>query len=356
MNVRLYVVWGTLGVCLGAFLLLVSRSCKRAEEKKIVVLGGSASPAFERVYDRFTQALAESERGARILSRFCLFNVSDKIQIAAMCEAALAWNPDVIVAAGATAAQNIWSLMRTRKIVKPIICVGVVTAVELGLMHSFEHPGGHVTGVVGVAQDPIPVLAPVIYAAKPTVKKILAPYNTLGATVNTVIEMIQGMRQFFEPRGIVVEELPLSDVADVLQKVECRLSECDMLVGIEYDSLVHHFSSGYAKLCEQLGVTYFCTTIGGVQEGAAITYAIDTAPMGAVAVAMAEQILFAGAQVGEMPVASAGDRRSLYINLEGALHQGYVADIEHIREKLSYYPEVAWLRDRIVIVSAEAKE
>ncbi|MDQ5941093.1 MAG: hypothetical protein QG632_819, partial [Candidatus Dependentiae bacterium] len=182
------------------------------------------------------------------------------------------------------------------------------------------------------------------------------PYNALGVTVESVIQMIQEMQRYFAPYGVTVHELPLSDCAEVLQKVKSFLPGHDMLVAIEYDAFAHQFLAGYIKLCEQAGITCFSATLSGVGDGAAITYATDTAPMGTVAARMIEQILFKGALPAVMSVVSLESFSTLFINPATSAWQGYVPDIEHIKVNLAKNTATAGVQERVRVVPIKGQE
>ncbi|MDQ5891098.1 MAG: putative tryptophan/tyrosine transport system substrate-binding protein [Candidatus Dependentiae bacterium] len=314
----------------------------------VVVLASSTVLIHEEIYKGVCRGAAQSRHRSRLGVVPYLFSHIDRVQIAGMCEAAIASRPDLIISVGATSTQILHELLQKRQLAIPVVYVGVNDPVRIGLIESLERPGGSMTGVAEYF-DPL-ASARLVLIVKPGVRDILIPYDSAGATVDMVIEAIVKIKNYFEPYAVQVRAMPLDSSVDVLAKFCSVISEYDLVMGIEIDPLIHQFSAGLAKLCEQFNVTFFSTISSGVVLGAAITYATSAERLGEQAIAQAEKIIFDGVSPAVMPVLAAQNARELFINMKTAMRGGCALNIEQIMRDIASEPDLGSLENKVNII------
>ena len=336
-----------LAILIGAFVFLPHRN---ASKKNIAVLVSHGFSAHENSYAGIAKVVAAAQaNGIPIEMRPYWFNVLDKIQLTVVCEAALTDRPDCVLVVGGTATQVLHELIQKRKQGIPALFVAVNNPAELGIVKSLECPGGCMTGVVTVPFDPSE-MPKICRLVKPEARKIVLPCDISNDPDGHVQQHALAAKEYFESCGIVLDILPLNGLADALRTIKSVLPAYDTLIGLELDSTIQ-LSPGIAKLCDEVGVTYVCGAFDGIAAGAAITYATNTAYLGMCAVDMAMEILFKGKSPATMPVRSIANTREIYINTTAAGAQGYRPDIAQIKADLAATPDMAWLAERVKLVS-----
>jgi putative ABC transport system substrate-binding protein len=335
-----------LTILIGAFVFLPRRNVSK---KNIAVLFAHGFSAHENAYAGIAKAVATVQaNGTPVEMKIYWFNVLDKIQLAAVCEAALTDCPDCLIVGGGTATQVLHELIQKRKQSIPALFVAVNNPVELGILKSLECPGGCMTGVVTVPLDSFE-MPKICRLIKPEARRIVLPCDISNDPDGHVQQHALAAKEYFEACGLVLDVLLLNGLADALRTIKSVLPAYDTLIGLELDSTIQ-LSSGIAKLCDEIGVTYFCGAFDGIAAGATVTYATNTAYLGMCAVDMAMEILFKGKNPAIMPVRSIANTREIYINTVAARRQGYSPDSAQIKANLAATPGMAWLVERLKLL------
>ncbi|MDQ5941173.1 MAG: putative tryptophan/tyrosine transport system substrate-binding protein [Candidatus Dependentiae bacterium] len=312
------------------------------------VLVASGSPLTEAVYNGIVRTFEKSARGRQVRVVPYWVVGADKVQTGLMCEALLTAKPDVILSVGIVCTRALVEVMRRRCSAIPSVYVGVPNELALEFIDSLERPGGNITGVMA---DHInaETSARLILAVKPNVQKILIPYE-MGFNVGGYAEaLITTIRQYLEPRGVLVDVLPLNGLSDALVRVKARLSGHDMIFGLEGEPAVGQLCAGFARLCDEEGVTFFVSTYEGVSVGAAITYAINPKFTSSAAVTQGLRILFGRKKPATMPIIQLDSTRELFINPVAASTQGCPLDPSDVINQIEIDPALAALRGRVLV-------
>jgi putative ABC transport system substrate-binding protein len=335
----------------GAYFFTYRSSRAVANKKVIAVLYPYDFVAAERMCLGIQEASTSGLYARHVIVRTFGFDVYDKMRVLATVETVLEQKPAVILAIGGTVTLALKETMAKRGIHIPVVFAGVTVAVEWGLVESYEHPGGLMTGVDSIDELGVDIQSKLICITKPTVQKVLIPYIASTDPRDMRSELIAAsIKEYLETRGIQVTVVALSGASNILDTVAELLPGHDMLCSLEIDGL-SQLSAGFSKLCSQAGVTFFCGGLNGTTFDAAISFGIDPKPIGATLFSMASEIVFDGKNPADMPVVVLTVCRDLYINLLTAPSQGYWPDFGQIVRDLVADPETASIVQRLHIVN-----
>ena len=331
------------------------RSPEVAAKKLVVVLHPTEYTTVDRMCLGIEEAWATSKYAGDVVIRKFGFDVFDKIRTLATVETVFEQKPDVIVAIGGTAAIALNETMKKRSIEVPVVFAGVTVAVEWGLIESYEHPGGMMTGVDSVGEIGSNIQAKLLCIAKPTVKKVLIPFTVSTDPRDKRAEgMAESMKNYLEGRGIEVTALPLASSYNALDKIAAVLPGHDTLCSLEIDASAH-LNGGFSKLCAEMGVTFFCGIIDGINLEAALSFGLDPKPIGGHLFTLATDILFHGKHPSTMPIVVLTLYRELYINVIAGLSQEYKPHFPQIVRDLAADPEVAPILKRMHVVNTHSR-
>lgn len=321
-----------------------------SKPRTAAVLVASGSPMTESVYDGIVHAFEKSARGCSVCVTPYWVVAGDKMQTGLTCEALLAAKPDLVLSVGITCTRALVEVMRRRHSAIPTVYVGVPNELALAFIDSLERPGGNITGVMADHIN-VGISACLILAVKPQVKKVLIPYE-MGFNVNGYAEaLIATIKGYLEPRGVAVDVLPLNGLSDALTRVKARLSGHDMIFGLEGEPAVGQLCAGFARLCDEEGVTFFVSTYEGVSVGAAITYAINPKFTSSAAVTQGLRILFGRRKPATLPIIQLDSTRELFINPVAAKTQGCPLDPNDVIHHIETDPALAPLRGRVLVTT-----
>ncbi len=315
--------------------------------KSVAVIMANGFSAHEQVYSGIIEAAASSKYANIIKVNPYWVNIFDKIQLTSVCESVLLEEPSVIIVGGGLASQVVYELLGKRKVKTPAIFVGVGNPIELGIINSFEAPGGPMTGVVIASAQGMP--GQVFKVLNPNASRVIIPRDSVNDADQLFDEYIMNIKRCLESQGVVVDVVFYDGISEALRTIKPFLSKYDALIGMELGSLMQ-IANGVSKLCDEAGITFFCCAFDGLLNNAAITYATNTAYLGHEAVVMATEILFEGKWPASMPVRSIAHARDIYINMAAAARQGYVPNMPQIKADLAAGDGLAWLVDRVRIV------
>lgn len=247
---------------------------------------------------------------------------TDKIHARVVADQLLQQAPDAIITVRQFCTQAITSLAKRRLPHAPIIFADLPDADKLGLIKSTQASGTNVTGIQVIDPDQL-TPARHLYRIKPSIKKLLIPYDVSYDTIssaNNISSWAQATKQYFASKGVAVTIAPFDNPRDALGKLPSMLLDHDTLIYYEGGGM-NTIYTGLIQLCNKAGVTLFAATLAAAQEGAAITFALDPKLPGNHAWHYAEKILLEGANPATLPIKQLSNCHQLIINKKAAAMQ-----------------------------------
>jgi putative ABC transport system substrate-binding protein len=221
----------------------------------------------------------------------------------------VAANVDLIVTYGTAA-----SLAAQRATVGtdiPVVFVGAVDPVQLGLVKSLQNTEGNVTGVGGVSEAYAKQLE-WLMQIQPAIQTIYVPYPNLTNPVTAA--PLQAIQEFAEKSGITVIAAPLPTPEEVTTAL-ADLPDADAIMLVPFSPNPNGFIQ--AALERQIPLAY--SFPNAMDLGPLLSYNYTEDGVGSTAARYADRIL-KGANPAELPVEIAPN--SLAINLKTATALG----------------------------------
>jgi len=200
-------------------------------------------------------------------------------------------NPDVVVPIATPTAQACAQVIKQ----VPIVFAAVSDPVGAGLVKSFEHPGGNVTGTSDMS--PVDRQLALIREILPGLKRIGIIYNSGEANS---LAILQVLKVEAAKLGIAVEEATVSNSAGVSQAARSLVGRADA-VYIPTDNTVVSAFEAITKVGIQSKLPVFAADVDSVARGAIAALAVDYHRMGLQTGEMVARIL-EGAEPAETPV------------------------------------------------------
>jgi len=200
-------------------------------------------------------------------------------------------NPDVVVPIATPTAQACAQVIKQ----VPIVFAAVSDPVGAGLVKSFEHPGGNVTGTSDMS--PVDRQLALIREILPGLKRIGIIYNSGEANS---LAILQVLKVEAAKLGIAVEEATVSNSAGVSQAARSLVGRADA-VYIPTDNTVVSAFEAITKVGMQSKLPVFAADVDSVARGAIAALAVDYHRMGLQTGEMVARIL-EGAEPAETPV------------------------------------------------------
>jgi putative tryptophan/tyrosine transport system substrate-binding protein len=261
------------------------------------------------------------ELGYRENEQFALgirFTQGDLAALPAAAHELVQYGADLIFASDVPAAKA--AQQATTRI--PIVVAGLGgNPVELGLIQSFAHPGGNITGVVNLAVDLGPKRLEVFRDLVPGLRRVLFPYD---ATDASCVAAVRGYREAARRLGLVLVEQVVQSRAEAQAFLaQVRKDDVD---GILAPPIVAWNLQGFIlETAAQQGIpAMFETTFYVEQSGGLASYGPDTYATGRQAVYLVDKIL-KGTTPAELPVET-NAKIEFVINLKTATALGLTID------------------------------
>jgi putative tryptophan/tyrosine transport system substrate-binding protein len=232
----------------------------------------------------------------------------DNIEAAA--QAIVEAEPDLIIAYGTTAAQIIKEAASGTSI--PIIFVGTINPVEIGLVSSLQNPEGNITGV-GSSSEAYGKQLEWLLLLDPTIQRVYIPHlvqNTMTSTTQYEASM-EAIQEFAAASGveIIVAEVPTPSEEDIAAAVtalpEANADAIMLIVGSPN-------GASFVEASLELGLPITTSFPIGMEAGYLLSYNITEQGVGAQAARYVDRIL-RGAAPSSLPVELAPN--SLAVNL-----------------------------------------
>jgi putative ABC transport system substrate-binding protein len=272
------------------------------------------------------------ELGYRENEQFVLgvrFTQGDPAALPAAARDLVQYEVDLIFASDVPAAKV--AQMATTRI--PIVFAGLGgNPVELGLIQSFAHPGGNITGIVNLDVDLGPKRLEVFRDLIPGLHRVLFPYDPNDASS---VAAVRGYREAARRLDIVLVEQAVQTQAEAqatLAKV--RKDEVDGI--LQPPPVALNIPGFILETARQQGIpTMFDTAFYVEQSGGLASYGPDLFATGRQAARLVDKIL-QGTKPAEIPVET-NSKIEFVINLKIAKALGLTID-----------PVVLYQADRLV--------
>lgn len=197
----------------------------------------------------------------------------------------------------------------------PVVFGSVTDPVSAGLVDSWDHPGGNVTGVSDWAD--VGAQVELITDVVSEVKSLGVVYNS-GETNSKV--QVQQLKEVTPEYGIdTVKEASVAASANIMTSAQSLMGRVDA-VWVPTDNTVVSGFEALVKVCEDNNVPLFAADTATVKRGAIGTPGIDYYELGQQDAKLAARIL-RGGNPGEMPVQRM-EMNKLYLNPSAAERMG----------------------------------
>ena len=218
--------------------------------------------------------------------------------------------PDVVVPIATPTAQACAQVIKQT----PIVFAAVSDPVGAGLVKSFEHPGGNVTGTSDMS--PVDRQVALIREFVPGLKHLGVIYNSGEANSIAIVKVL---KEVCAKDGIAVEEATVSNSAGVYQAAKSLVGKTEA-VYIPTDNTVVSAFESITKVCTENKLPVFAADVDSVGRGAVAALAVDYYRMGLQTGDMVARVLD-GAKPVDMPVETLKNLM-LYVNLKSAAAMG----------------------------------
>ncbi len=313
------------------------------------VLLSDSMYVHEKSYHGLIERLNQPSNGVSYSVKPFYFHSLDTININSMAEALLESSPDVVVTIGSMGTLALAELMRKRMNKIPHVFIGVTNSVELGIVASLEHPGDNITGVMTGGFDK-ELMAHFLYAAKPTARRVLIPYDLtkdfdcMSSSTAAVIS------DYLHAKGIDSLILPIAGQAEAIKMITNTINGCDVVMGLEIDSLVS-ISGALVKVCSEHQVTCFTATVEGADYGAVFAFGSQPLFTGAAAGDVICNIIEGGKAPARYPVVRLDNTRQFIINTSAAHDQDMTGiDMPFIIDRIASDPVLVPFISRLKVI------
>ena len=272
------------------------------------------------------------ELGYRENEQFMLgvrFTQGDLAALPAAAHELVQYGADLIFASDAPAAKA--AQRATTRI--PIVFAGLGgNPVEMGLIQSFAHPGGNITGVVNLDVDLGPKRLEVFRDLVPSLHRVLVPYDPTDASSMVAV---QRYREAARRLGLMLVEKTVQTQAEAQATLgHVHKGEVDGILGPP--PVAWNIQGFILEAAAQQGIpAMFETAFYVEQRGGLASYGPDTYATGRQAVRLVDKI-FKGTKPADLPVET-NAKIELVINLKTAKALGLTID-----------PVVLYQADRLV--------
>jgi len=275
---------------LSLLLLLLLLGCTDAWARSYTVSFNQIveHPALDALRQGVIEALAARGYQVTYHEHIAQGNISTANLIARQI---LGENPDVVVPIATPTAQACAQVIKQT----PIVFAAVSDPVGAGLVASFDHPGGNVTGT----SDMSPVDRQLTL-----IREILPQLKTLGIIYNSgeanSLAILQVLKAEAGKLGIAIEEATVSNSAGVSQAARSLVGRADAIY-VPTDNTVVSAFEAITKVGMQSQLPVFAADVDSVARGAIAALAVDYHRMGLQTGEMVARIL-EGAKPAETPV------------------------------------------------------
>lgn len=241
------------------------------------------------------------------------FAVADPVLAGAHAAELLALRPDVFVGGTTENAVAIHALTQTI----PLLFTAVSDPVGLGLVASFNRPGGHATGVVNIEATTTGKFLSILLDIAPDIRQVGFAYSPLH-TIN-----LEPQRTYFlaaaQAAGVEPVDVPMAEAEDIGPAVDAfaAVPNRGLVLSIGSWLLIHR--AALIAAVNRNGLPTVYSSVAYATDGGIVAYAPDTTEAFRRVGGYAGRILN-GASPADLPVQSPG--YLLVVNLKAAAAQG----------------------------------
>jgi putative tryptophan/tyrosine transport system substrate-binding protein len=211
----------------------------------------------------------------------------------------------VIVAYGTTAALAAKKATANTSI--PVVFVGSVDPVQLGLVASLQNTEGNVTGIGGTS-DAYAKQLEWLLKIDPTIKRVYIPYLAIGNALNTAA--IKSIEDFGSKSGIEIISEGFAPDADPVASA-AKMPDVDAIMNVPFSAFITQFLA--VSLEKHIPMTLAFP--GSMDVGGMLSFNYTEQTVGSEAAHYVDRIL-RGAKPSDLPIQLATN--SLAINLKSA--------------------------------------
>lgn len=255
-------------------LLVVGSSCGEAREYRIGIAQLLDHPALNANREGFIAALASEGfiEGENVRYDYRDANNEGSL-INSIAQTFAQGDYDLILAIGTPMAQACAQATNNTGI--PVVFGSVTDPVEAGLIDSWEHPGGNVTGISDWAD--IRTQLELVKEIVPGCKRLGVIYNP--GEVNSVIQ-VDEVKALAPELGIEsVVEAPVANSNEVLTAAQSLVGRVDAIWVPTDNTVVGSFESAVG-VCEDNDIPIFAADVATVERGAVASIGIDYYQLG----------------------------------------------------------------------------
>lgn len=299
-------------------MLLLIMSCSNALARSYTVSFNQIveHPALDALRQGVKEALAAKGFQVTYHDHIAQGNIGTANLIARQI---LGENPDVVVPIATPTAQACAQVIKK----VPIVFAAVSDPVGAGLVQSFAHPGGNVTGTSDMS--PVDRQLALIREILPNLKQLGVIYNSGEANSLAILQVLKSEAAKL---GITVVEATVSNSAGVSQAARSLVGRADA-VYIPTDNTVVSAFEAITKVGMQSKLPVFAADVDSVSRGAIAALAVDYHRMGLQTGEMVVRIL-EGAKPADTPVETL-KQLQVYINPQAAKAMGVTLPDELVK-------------------------
>jgi putative ABC transport system substrate-binding protein len=266
-----------------------------AQRRRLVKIGAlthswGPTPAIIGLRDGLTELGYRENEDFVIGVRFTQGNPSE---LSAAARDLVRHGVDVIVTSEAGDAAKVARAATTRI---PIVFIGGIDPIRLGLVKSLARPGANVTGIADLGIDLIPKRIETFLQAVPTLKRVLLPYDAADVYI---LEQLEAYRETTRRLGLTLVEKPVR-TQDEAHAVLAAVRRDDIDGILSPQSLALNIPGFILQAGSRQVPTMFYAT-GFVEAGGLVAYSASTRGLGRQAARLVDRIL-RGAKPADLPV------------------------------------------------------
>ncbi len=279
-----------------------------------VLIGSASNPQTEEWFTAFQQKLRELGRidggNIRIDLRW---GSGDSDRIRAHAAELVGSKPDVILCQGARALKTLQAT--TREI--PIVFVATADPVAQGLVESFSHPGGNLTGFTQYEFSVAGKLMQLLKEVAPGVARVAFLFNPENTSAKGYLQVLEGAAPRF---GVILAPIEVRDPATIEDGVSRFAREPNGGLLLPPDATTRVYRKEIIALAERHGLPAVYSNRTDVASGGLLSYGPDQSGQFRGAATYVDRIL-KGEKPADLPV-QAPTKYELFINVKTARKLG----------------------------------
>jgi len=296
-------------------------------QKKIAFVCSGWSPSLQKILDALKDHFTQNKMNITI-EEYYGTNANDASKLRSVVEHVLSKPYDLICTCGLTSSLLTKEISLKKGIKTPVVFTAALHPIKYNIIKSAKTSGNHITGVT-LTELNYDNLIQTLKQIKPNAAKIIVPFCT-HESINTTAEKVSHAAQ---KAGIECILLPVSNIVESKERLPTVLDthKPDTIITL-HDEIGRNSMPEIAKLCSQRSITLYATHTEGIQEGAALCYAMRDEEFGSEAAKLIINVLRDGIHPSKIPLNIITDRYYPYINSKVAKEQGLEFDKKRLEQ------------------------